>query len=354
MFQKKTGSAPGVIFDCHHPKHFLTLRQLARRCQENGIHVIWTLRNKDVLVDLVKKTEERLYVLTDSQKGLLRLLGELIVYDIKLVKIAINHPPSVLMGNSISIAHAGKILGVPSILINDDDAKANPQYPYLGYPLATRIITPECIPENYGKRHRKYPGFHELAYLHPNIFKPDPSIRKDLKVSFQDRIFLIRSVALRASHDIGAKGLSEELIDEIINVLGPKGIVFISSESELAEKYKPYQLPTPSYCMHHVLAACDLVIGDSQTMAAEAAVLGIPSIRINTFVNKISYLNELEYRYDLTYGFNPHQTHQIFSKINSLLSIDNLSVVWAEKRKKMLREKIDPTDIFWSELCQFL
>jgi predicted glycosyltransferase len=45
-----------------------------------------------------------------------------------------------------------------------------------------------------------------------------------------------------------------------------------------------------------------MYIGDSQTMTAEAAVLGTPAIRFNDFVGELSYLEELEYTFDLTYG----------------------------------------------------
>jgi predicted glycosyltransferase len=42
--------------------------------------------------------------------------------------------------------------------------------------------------------------------------------------------------------------------------------------------------------MMKFIQSLDLYIGDSQTMAAEAAVLGIPSIRFNSFVGKLVYL----------------------------------------------------------------
>jgi uncharacterized protein len=33
--------------------------------------------------------------------------------------------------------------------------------------------------------------------------------------------------------------------------------------------------------MHHVLAACDLVLGEGATMVSEAAVLGVPAVYVN-------------------------------------------------------------------------
>lgn len=345
---------PCVLFDSHHPKHYLTLRQLSYKCLENGIDVIWTARDKDVLVDLIRASGATPYVLTTSQKGLFHLFGELIVYDLKLIRLVNRCRPFALMGNSISITHAGKILGIPSILINDDDAKANPQYPYLGYPFASRIITPDCLQENYGPKHRKYNGLHELAYLHPRVFAPDLSIREALNMAHGEPFFLIRTVALKASHDMGAKGLPIDLIKKIIQTLLPKGRVFISSESPLAQEFEKYRLPVSAERMHDVLAACELLIGDSQTMAAEAAVLGTPSVRMNSFVERISYLNQLEHRYGLTYGFKTDNGQAMLDKIELLLSVNNLAAVWKAKQDKLLKEMVDPTEIFWNELKQFI
>ena len=54
--------------------------------------------------------------------------------------------------------------------------------------------------------------------------------------------------------------------------------------------------------MHHVMAFASLYIGDSQTMAAEAGVLGVPFVRFNDFVGRIGYLRELEDVYQLGFG----------------------------------------------------
>ena len=56
--------------------------------------------------------------------------------------------------------------------------------------------------------------------------------------------------------------------------------------------------------MHHALYFAEMFIGDSQTMTAEAAVLGTPALRLNNFVGKLGYLNELERKFNLTYGLN--------------------------------------------------
>jgi anthranilate/para-aminobenzoate synthase component II len=67
--------------------------------------------------------------------------------------------------------------------------------------------------------------------------------------------------------------------------------------------------------MHHVMAFASLYIGDSQTMAAEAGVLGIPFIRFNDFVGRISYLDELENKYELGYGIKTNEEEKLFTEV---------------------------------------
>ena len=42
-----------------------------------------------------------------------------------------------------------------------------------------------------------------------------------------------------------------------------------------------------------------LYIGDSQTMSAEAGILGTPFVRFNDFVGRINYMTEMEDVYEL-------------------------------------------------------
>jgi predicted glycosyltransferase len=87
-----------------------------------------------------------------------------------------------------------------------------------------------------------------------------------------------------------------------------------------------------------------MLVSDGQTMTIEAAVLGTPAIRFNTFVGLCSVIEELEGKYELTYGFKPTQEEAMFAKIESLLKRNDLKKEWALRREKMLAEKIDLTE----------
>jgi len=95
--------------------------------------------------------------------------------------------------------------------------------------------------------------------------------------------------------------------------------------------------------MHSVLANASILICDSQSMSVEAAILGVPSIRISDFVGRISVLEELEHKYGLTYGVKPGNEDFLFERFNYLLNNKYLKDNFQYRKNNMLRDKIDVT-----------
>jgi predicted glycosyltransferase len=54
------------------------------------------------------------------------------------------------------------------------------------------------------------------------------------------------------------------------------------------------------------MAFAEFFIGDSQSMTVESAVPGVPAIRVNDFVGRISAVRELETA-GLCFGFSPDE-----------------------------------------------
>ena len=96
------------------------------------------------------------------------------------------------------------------------------------------------------------------------------------------------------------------------------------------------------------MAYSSMFLGDSQTMTSEAAVLGVPALKCNTFAGRLSVPNMLEQRLDLCYAYQPQQFEEMYSHIKQLLARDpeDLKNEWQEKRQRMLAEVIDPTEFF--------
>jgi hypothetical protein len=129
-------------------------------------------------------------------------------------------------------------------------------------------------------------------------------------------------------------------------LLEPHGRVFITTEREIEPELIKYQLKLSPEKTHSLMNFATMFLGDSQTMSSEAAVLGVPSIRCNSFVGKISYLEEEEHKYGLTYGFLPEDFDELLIKVETLLKNKNLKSDWNLKRDIMLNDKIDVTAFF--------
>ena len=93
--------------------------------------------------------------------------------------------------------------------------------------------------------------------------------------------------------------------------------------------------------MHDVMAFAKLYVGDSQTMAAEAGVLGVPFVRFNDFVGRIGYLRELEDVYQLGYGVKTNEVERMYKVVEEIVQMNDSASVFRERRKRMLSEKID-------------
>ena len=84
-----------------------------------------------------------------------------------------------------------------------------------------------------------------------------------------------------------------------------------------------------------------MLVSDSQSMSVEAAVLGTPSIRYSGFAGRISVLEELEKKYQLTKGIPIGEVDYLFNTLNKYLSITDLKKEFQARKEKMLNEKID-------------
>ena len=93
--------------------------------------------------------------------------------------------------------------------------------------------------------------------------------------------------------------------------------------------------------MHDLLANASLFYGESHTMAAEAAVLGVPSVYVSN--SKRGYTEELSNKYQLIYGYgnNMPEIEQSLQKSIEMLKNPAIKTEWQQKRQKMLSEKID-------------
>ena len=224
-------------------------------------------------------------------------------------------------------------------MFDSDDGSVVGLHFRLAAPFARVITTPACLREDYGTKHRRYPGYKALAYLHPDVFAPDPAIRRDLGLGTDEPYFLVRFVAMTAAHDHGEIGLGVEAKADLVDYLAEHGTVFVSAESGLTAGMRAHSLPTRPHMMHDVLAGARLYVGDSQTMAAEAALLGVPAFRASTWSRRLDYLDELEDRYSLLRSYRPADVEELRSAVAEELRHPDQSR--SERRAQMLADSVN-------------
>jgi hypothetical protein len=209
-------------------------------------------------------------------------------------------------------------------------------------PLANRVVTPSNFQLCFGKKHLRIPGLFEDCYLHPSVFTFDEELLEKLEI--RRPYVIMRFIAWDANHDFGESGISDSQKLEIVNYLRNDYHVYISSEKELPDDLKSFKIRIPASAIHHILAGADLYIGDSQTMATEAALLGTPSIRCNSFVgdNDMSNFKILEEKYQML--VNVHNTDNIFKYIDQLASQDN-KYQWKNRRDSYYKITGNPNNL---------
>lgn len=330
-----------VLIDIAHPAHVHFYKHVVRALEARGTGVVIAARDKDVTCQLLEAYGFRYRRIGKSgKKSLLGQAAELLHRDSVLARIAREHRVRLILTRNPAGAQVGRMLGIKTVFDTDDGPAAGLHY-YSAAPFAHVITTPDCTRQRLGPKHLKYPGYKQTAYLHPNHFRPNPEVLEHLGVAAGERYFVARFVDMVASHDAGESGLSLETKLELIERLSESGKLFISSEGSLPASLEGYRFRPPAHLLHDALAFASLLVGDSQTMAAEAAVLGTPSLRVSSWKGRLDYLDELELRYGLTESFHPHERAGLFERVRHYLDQENPRALIAEQHRAMLDTKCD-------------
>ncbi len=356
-----------VLFMISHPAHFWMFKYTIDNLRRDGHKVIIVIRPKDVLEQLCINAGMDFYKVKNRPKkwGMFGLAIFLIEKIFEVLHIARKEKPDILIGSDGVLAVVGKLIRKPAFECYEDDAEAIALYSKMFFPIYTGVICPECCSAwKWSDKKIAYPSYHELGYLHPNQFKPDKKKVEQYGIDTSKPYILVRFAQLTAHHDVGIHGINTQIAERMIEMLKPHGRIYITSERPLEPQFEQYRIKINPLDMHHVMAFASLYIGDSQTMAAEAGVLGTPFVRLNDFVGRLSYLHELEaptdftprsdgyvpkidahvpddVHYSLGYGHKTADVEGFFASIQRWLDTPNRKAVCAERRAEMLSEKVD-------------
>ncbi|MCE1164099.1 MAG: DUF354 domain-containing protein [Bacteroidetes bacterium] len=333
-----------LLIDICHPAHVHLFRNFIKIMKSRNHNVYIAVKDIPAAKELLRTYGIRYIDYGQKSHSIIGKTLRQFKYDNSIRKIVNELEIDLGIGTSITIAHASKISSMKSFVFDDDDASVEPLFSKFTHPFADYLISPDVLKHERTKpNHIVYPGFHELAYLHPNRFTPDARVLDSLGLEKGEKFFILRFNAFKAHHDIGIKGLNMDQKRSLVDTLTKFGRVFITTEDRIDKEFVKYQLKSKPEDIFSLLFYARLFVGDSQTMTNEAAVLGTPSLRLNSFVGRISYLEQQEKKYKLAFGFKPNEFNLLLYKIVGLLSNPKLKDEWQEKRKVMLADKIDET-----------
>jgi len=336
-----------LLVDILHPAHVHVFGALATELVGRGHEVRFTLRDKDVARELLDQHGIPYELLSRQRQGVGGLAGEFVQRSARLWHIAAAFQPHFLAGvMGPSITAVGRLRRVLTrdrariaVFYNTEIARLTNT---VVYPLADYVCTPDSYWAKVHGNHVTYPGYHELTYLHPHRFTPDPEVAKRHGIDVSKPYFLIRFVSYKSSHDVGVAGLTPAQKIALVRTLAEFGAVYISSESALPPELEPYKLKIPASDMHQVMAFARLLVGESATMASESAVLGVTAFYISPFGR--GFTDDQERRYQLVYNFNGERFRADWlAEVRRLAGDPNLVERSRAAQARMLAEKTDVT-----------
>lgn len=336
------------LFLISHPAHFHMFKWVMKNLQNKGHEVVTVIRPKDIVEQLCKEAGIPFYKVgcRPSSGGNLELAKALFKRVKEIDGVVKKERPDLLIGSDGVLAYVGKHRHIPSFEFFDDDYSVIKLYANIYFPFYSGLICPKVTDAaKWTRKKIGYDGYQKLAYLHPNVFTPDKRIVEKYFPA-DEPYFILRLVNLTAHHDGGISGISTDVARNIINLLEPYGKVYVTSEKTLGEEFEQYRLQINPLDIHHIMYYAKIYVGDSQSMAVEAALLGTPSLRFSDFAGRISVLEELEHKYGLTFGIPSNRPDILYAKIEELLAMPNLNEEFQSRRKKMLSDKIDVSAFF--------
>ncbi|MBN2665244.1 MAG: DUF354 domain-containing protein [Bacteroidales bacterium] len=333
-----------VLIDIGHPAHVHLFRHFYHEMKHRGHCITVTVKEIASAKQLLELYGIPYVTLGSKSDSLLRKGINQVLYNIRMLRLVRREKAELGFGSTPTIAHVSRLSKMKSVMLDDDDDAVEPLMKAFGHPFTDLIVSPDSLRGSRRKRNTLfYPGYHELAYLHPNWFTPDPGVPAEAGLAPGEPYFILRFNAFKAHHDKSAAGLSPEQKLQLVRLLEGYGRVIITTEKEMPPELMHYRLSVSPEKIHSLMFYSTAFIGDSQTMASEAAILGVPSLRCNTFAGRLSYLEEEENKYGLTFAFRPEHFEGLTARLKELLANPALKEEWQKRRMAMLADKIDVT-----------
>jgi hypothetical protein len=334
------------LFFTNTPAHVHMYKHAAARLRDEGHEVLVLGRDYGCTVPLLRYTDLpfRVYGECDTTKG--SLFRELPRHYVNIARLTRRFDPDLIFGMGSYAAHAGLMTQTPVVLLVDSEPTSLDHL--LSQPFANAILTPHAFRKDLGENHYRFRGFKESAYLHPEVFSPRGDIRDRLGLDEDEEYAILRLNAFGSHHDVNQSGFGPADRRTLIDRLSEDVTVLVSDEGGDMRfddvDAEPFDLHPA--LLHDALAEASLLVADTQTMVTEAALLGTPAVRSNSFVGDDDMGNfvELE-RQGLVY--NVGEFEAVLERSERLLD-DDAAAAWQDRRDEYVDGLVNVTDVLTS------
>ena len=338
------------MFEISHPARVHAYRRLIERLRSNGFEVICLVTEKDLTVHLMDGYGIEYRLIGRNRNTFLgKALEQIRSIVVGIIQVA-RFKPVMLVGG------ASLVLGIPAILFRIHYLSiSDTEHASLTWALTERlishIVTPSMYKRDHGAKHTRLDTFKELAYLHADSFKPDPSVLEKLDLK-PDSFILMRLISWSAQHDRGQQGFSRSHLISTVRQLEQYGRVLISSEEELPDELRPNAVDIDPIHIHSVLYYASLYFGESGTMATESAVLGTPAVRVSSLARKLGNSVELNKKYGLLHYYE--EESEAMRKSIEILQSPTSKTDYKNKAELLMREKVDLSDYLFKYILNIV
>src|SRR3990170_6187020 len=164
-----------IMVGIGHPKQVHFWKNIIINLVNTGHDVKIVAWDKDITLYLLNVYGFEYEIIGENYRGLIKKAYGMFVSELKVLKVVRKFKPDILVAGAPYLAHVSRLIGKPHIDFTDTENAhlAN----WLSSPFTDVIITPSCYKRKFDpKKHIKFNGYMELAYLHSNYFRPDPSV----------------------------------------------------------------------------------------------------------------------------------------------------------------------------------
>ncbi len=326
------------------PAHVHCYKHAVGDLQSRGHDVLVLGRDYGCTADLLEWYDlpHEVYGYCDTSKW--SLLTRLPAHYARAIRAARRFDPDLIFGMGGYAAHTGALLRTPVALLIDSEVTGLDHA--ISTPFARTVLTPDTFQTELCEDHHVFPGLKECAYLHPDVYERDPSVRDRLGLDPDEAFAIVRLNAFGSHHDVGKAGFTPGRRRQLIEALAEHATVLVSDEGgDMAfddVPARPFSLHPA--LLHDALAEADLLVADTQTMVTEAALLGTPAVRSNSFVGDDDMGNFLELeRRGLI--FNEAAFDEAIERAVAVLRAEGTDEIWRRRRNAYLAETCNLADV---------